>query len=53
MNNDFIKEMEEAGKSCAALPQVEKYSSFELTEKGMSTDEEGKYILIGKGYYEN
>ncbi len=52
-DGDFTNEMKETVESGAALQQVEKFSPFQITGKGKSTDKEGKYILIGKGYYGN
>ncbi|MGI8892279.1 MAG: N-acetyl sugar amidotransferase [Bacteroidia bacterium] len=51
LKNDFLKEIEEAGDKNAALSSLEEFTSFQLTGKGLSSDMEGKYILIGKGYF--
>ena len=51
--NDFLKEMDEASNEAASLRQLEKFTPFQLTGKGKSRENEGEYILIGKGYEEN
>jgi hypothetical protein len=53
LKKDFLKVLQEAGEKTAALKPVEQFSPFQLTGKGSSSDREDKYILIGKGYYEN
>lgn len=47
---DVFSEQELAGGEDAKLAPFEKFRLFKLTGKGMSTDHEGHYILIGKGH---
>lgn len=50
LKKDILTMQEKAGDTTAALPLVEDFTPFVLTGKGMSTDHEGCYILIGKGH---
>ena len=50
LKEDFLTQMADMKKTKVALPQVETFSDFKLTEKRKSTDTEGVYILIGKGH---
>lgn len=50
LKKDILAMQEKAGDTTAALPLVEDFTPFVLTGKGMSTDHEGCYILIGKGH---
>ncbi len=51
LREDFLKEMNEEGDKNAALSSLENFTSFQLTGKEVSSDKQGKYILIDKGYY--
>lgn len=53
LRKDFLKEMREAGEKNAALRLLEAFTSFQITGKGISSDKNNNYILIGKGYYES
>lgn len=50
LKKDILAMQEKAGDTTAALSLVEDFIPFVLTGKGMSTDHEGCYILIGKGH---
>lgn len=50
LKKDYIKELEDAGDKKKALPKFESFSPFILTGKGVSTDPDDQYILIGKGH---
>lgn len=50
LKKDIFELQEKAGNTTAALSLVEDFTPFVLTGKGMSTDHEGCYILIGKGH---
>ena len=50
LKKDILALQEKAGDTTAALSLVEDFTPFILTGKGMSTDHEGSYILIGKGH---
>ena len=49
IKEDFISQMIEVGDESFALSQLETFKDFILTEKGVSSDPENIYILIGKG----
>jgi N-acetyl sugar amidotransferase len=47
---DVFKELSEAADKTTKLPQIETFSPFIRTPKGISTDHKNKYILIGRGF---
>ena len=49
LKEDFISQMIDSGEESVALSQLEIFTDFILTEKGISSDPDNKYILIGKG----
>jgi N-acetyl sugar amidotransferase len=49
LNEDFISKMIDAGEDSDTPSQLEVFRDFILTEKGVSSDSENKYILIGRG----
>jgi N-acetyl sugar amidotransferase len=50
MTYDILPEIARYGKPQVELSQRELFSDYQLTPKGISTDHQDKYILIGKGH---
>ncbi|MBN8674228.1 MAG: N-acetyl sugar amidotransferase [Chitinophagales bacterium] len=50
LKKDIFELQEKAGNTTAALSLKEDFVPFVLTGKGISTDPDGRYILIGKGH---
>ncbi len=49
MTDDVLENLSQSGDTNVALELKEPHRKFFLTKKGLSTDNKGKYILIGKG----
>ena len=50
LKNDIFALQERAESEKTALRLIEEFAPFVLTGKGISTDPDGRYILIGKGH---
>lgn len=51
LNFNILELLSKYGDHKYSLNQTLKYKNFFLTEKGLSTDREDIYILVGKGYF--
>lgn len=46
---DIVGELDKAGDQSVELGQFENFKSFEYTPKGVSSDKDDSYILVGRG----